>query len=189
MDEYLHLAKKSPLFYGINDDELYTLLKCTAAEDTLYEEGEYIFRMGESMNQVMILLQGKAVVLHENFWGRQEEMYQIREGETFGEAYSCARTAVLPVSVMSRGNSRVLFLNYQRMITFCSLACSFHTRMIHNMLRMMSENNVKLEDKLEHICRKTTREKLLSYLSKEAITQGGRSFDIPHSRQELAEYL
>ena len=90
---------------------------------------------------------------------------------------------------MSRGNSRVLFLNYQRMITFCSLACSFHTRMIHNMLRMMSENNVKLEDKLEHICRKTTREKLLSYLSKEAITQGGRSFDIPHSRQELAEYL
>ena len=189
MDEYLHLAKKSPLFYGINDDELYTLLKCTAAEDTLYEEGEYIFRMGESMNQVMILLQGKAVVLHENFWGRQEEMYQIREGETSGEAYSCARTAVLPVSVMSRGNSRVLFLNYQRMITFCSLACSFHTRMIHNMLRMMSENNVKLEDKLEHICRKTTREKLLSYLSKEAITQGGRSFDIPHSRQELAEYL
>ena len=90
MDEYLHLAKKSPLFYGINEDELYTLLKCTAAEDTMYEDGEYIFRMGESMNQVMILLQGRAVVLHENFWGKQEELYHIREGETFGEAYSCA---------------------------------------------------------------------------------------------------
>ena len=29
----------------------------------------------------------------------------------------------------------------------------------------------------------------MSYLSNEAITQEGRSFDIPHSRQELAEYL
>ena len=95
MDEYLHLAKKSPLFYGINDDELYTLLKCTAAEDTLYEEGEYIFRMGESMNQVMILLQGKAVVLHENFWGRQEEMYQIREGgDIRGGIFLCQNCSV-----------------------------------------------------------------------------------------------
>ncbi len=189
MDEYLHLAKKSPLFYGINDDELYTLLKCTAAEDTRYEEGEYIFRMGESVNQVMILLRGRAVVLHENFWGEKEEIYHLREGELFGEAYSCARTPVLPVSLVSEGSSQVLFLDYQRMITFCSLACGFHTRMIHNMLRMVSENNVKLENKLEHVCRRTTREKLLSYLSGEAMAQGCRSFDIPHSRQELAEYL
>ena len=33
------------------------------------------------------------------------------------------------------------------------------------------------------------QEKLLSYLSEQAISQGGRAFDIPHNRQELAEYL
>ena len=48
MEEWLPLVKKSPLFYGINDDELYTLLKCCASEQVLYEDGEYIFRMGES---------------------------------------------------------------------------------------------------------------------------------------------
>ena len=189
MEEYLHRVKKSPLFYGINDNELYTLLKCCAAEQVPYEDGEYIFRMGESVNKVLILLKGRARVIQENFWGRQEMIYHIREGELFVESYSCARTPVLPVSVVTEGPCEALFLNYQRMITFCSLACEFHTRFIHNMLRLVSEHNVKLENKLEHVCRKSTREKLLSYLSEQAISQGGRAFDIPHNRQELAEYL
>ena len=138
MEEFLHLIKKSPLFYGINDEELYTLLKCCGAELVPYENGEYIFRMGESVNKVMILLRGRAWVLQENFWGRQEQIYQIKEGEMFGESYSCARTPILPVSVVTDGACQVLFLDYQRMITFCSLACDFHTRFIHNMLRLVS---------------------------------------------------
>ena len=101
MEEYLHRVKKSPLFYGINDNELYTLLKCCAAEQVPYEDGEYIFRMGESVNKVLILLKGRARVIQENFWGRQEMIYHIWEGELFGESYSCARTPVLPVSLVT----------------------------------------------------------------------------------------
>ena len=92
MEEWLPLVKKSPLFYGINDDELYTLLKCCASEQVLYEDGEYIFRMGESVNKVLVLLRGKACVVQENFWGHQEHIYHIKEGELFGQSYSCART-------------------------------------------------------------------------------------------------
>lgn len=189
MDDYLRRVKKSPLFYGMSEDELYTLLKCSAAEQAVYEEGEYIFRMGESLDRMMILLSGSAVVFQETFWGQREELYEIKEGEAFGEAYACARTAVLPMSVAAQGECQVVLLNYQRMITFCSLACDFHTRMIHNLLRMVSERSVRMEDKLEHVSRKSTREKLLSYLSREAMVQGSRSFDIPHNRQELAQYL
>ena len=37
--------------------------------------------------------------------------------------------------------------------------------------------------------RKTTREKLLSYLSQQALLRGSREFEIPYNRQELADYL
>ena len=77
MEEFLHILRKSPLFYGVNDDELYTLLKCCAAEQTRYEEGEYIYRMGESLNSIMIMLSGSAMVVQENFWGRQEELFRV----------------------------------------------------------------------------------------------------------------
>lgn len=189
MDEYLQLMRQSPLFYGINEDELYTLLKCCDASQQVYEEGEAILRMGESMERVMLLLRGRALVFRETFWGEKEELMLLEEGQSFGEDYACARTAVLPVGVEALEECEILFLSYQRMITFCSLACSFHTRLIQNLLRLVSERSVNMEDKLEHVSRKTTREKLLSYLSKEAILQGNRSFDISYSRQELADYL
>ncbi len=189
MEEWLERVKKSPLFYGINEEEIQTLLKCTGAQRILFEKGEAIFRMGESLDQVMLLLEGRALVLHENFWGEREELMRLEEGETFGEAYACARRAVLPVMVEAEGECEVLFLDYQRMITFCSLACGFHTRLIHNLLRLVSEKQVELSERLEHLSRRTTRDKLLSYLSKEAVSQGRRSFDIPLSRQELADYL
>ena len=118
MEEWLPLVKKSPLFYGINDDELYTLLKCCASEQVLYEDGEYIFRMGESVNKVLVLLRGKACVIQENFWGHQEHIYHIKEGELFGQSYSCARTPVLPVSVVAEGGCETLFLNLSSGLRF-----------------------------------------------------------------------
>ena len=47
----------------------------------------------------------------------------------------------------------------------------------------------QLGQKLEHMTKRTTREKLLSYLSSEARRSGSSSFDIPFNRQQLADYL
>ena len=62
MDDELCYVKKSPLFYGIGQEELYTLLKCCGEERETFETGERIFRMGEAVDRVMILLKGGAVV-------------------------------------------------------------------------------------------------------------------------------
>ena len=44
-------------------------------------------------------------------------------------------------------------------------------------------------EKITHMSKRTTKEKLLSYLSAEAQRQGSLSFDIPYDRQQLADYL
>ena len=123
MDDELCYVKKSPLFYGIGQEELYTLLKCCGEERETFETGERIFRMGEAVDRVMILLKGGAVVEKEDFWGRGEMLYELEEGDIFGEVYACARTPVLPVSVTASGACEAMFLDYQRILTFCSMAC------------------------------------------------------------------
>jgi CRP-like cAMP-binding protein len=42
---------------------------------------------------------------------------------------------------------------------------------------------------MQHITQRSTREKLISYLSLQAREAGGSSFDIPFNREELAEFL
>ena len=46
-----------------------------------------------------------------------------------------------------------------------------------------------LMEKMEHLTQRTTREKLLSYLSAESQRQGRANFTIPFNRQQLADYL
>ena len=43
--------------------------------------------------------------------------------------------------------------------------------------------------KLGHMSKRTTREKLISYLSEQARKNGSGSFTIPFNRQQLADFL
>ena len=74
-------------------------------------------------------------------------------------------------------------------ITACPQNCSFHTELISNMMRILANKNIMLTRKMEHISRRTTREKLLSFLSACAVQAGGSTITIPFNRQELADYL
>ena len=46
-----------------------------------------------------------------------------------------------------------------------------------------------MNEKLTHMAQRTTREKLLSYLSAQAQRSGSYEFDLPFSRQQLADHL
>ena len=63
------------------------------------------------------------------------------------------------------------------------------TRLIHNLLAVLAEKNLQMNAKLTHMAQRTTREKLLSYLSEESLRQGEPVFTIPFNRQQLADYL
>ena len=60
---------------------------------------------------------------------------------------------------------------------------------MENLLVLLAEKNRMLTEKIRHMARRTTREKLLSYLSAQAVRAGNAEFDIPLDRQQLADYL
>jgi DNA-binding transcriptional ArsR family regulator len=96
---------------------------------------------------------------------------------------------MLPVSVISSTESELLFIDCRKLAAPCSKACDFHSRLIQNMLNIISKKNVSLTQKIEFLSKRTTREKLLAYLSAEAKKAGSNRFSISFNRQELADYL
>lgn len=54
---------------------------------------------------------------------------------------------------------------------------------------MLAGRNLALTRKIGHMARRTTRDKLISYLSAQALQAGRSEFDIPLDRQQLADYL
>ena len=62
-------------------------------------------------------------------------------------------------------------------------------QLIRNLLACVAQKNLRLAQKITHTAPKTIRGRVLSYLSAESIRRGKRSFQIPFSRQQLADYL
>lgn len=82
-----------------------------------------------------------------------------------------------------------MFFNVKRILDVCPSACAHHSRIIRNLLGELAEKNLRFSEKLTHMGQRTTRAKLMSYLSAEAQRRGEYEFDIPFSRQQLADYL
>ena len=57
------------------------------------------------------------------------------------------------------------------------------------MLGIVAWKNVLLNQKIDIMSKRTTKEKLISYLSEQAKKSGSAYFSIPFNRQELADYL
>lgn len=181
--------QKVPLFAGISAPDLPALMACLSATVRSYEKDETIFMAGQPATSVGIVISGSAHVLNEDFMGNRTIIAALGEGELFGESMACAHVERLPVSVVATEKCRAMLIDYRRIVSTCPSSCSFHNRLIANMLTIVASKNVILNQKVEIISRRSTREKLIAYLSAQAQRAGSNSFTIPFRRQDLADFL
>lgn len=85
--------------------------------------------------------------------------------------------------------AQVMLIDCLRITHPCGSQCPFHQQMILNLLRIVAAKNLVFHQKIEVTSKRTTREKLMTYLTLQAKGQGSLEFDIPYDRQELADYL
>lgn len=165
------------------------MLGCMSATEHFYKKGEYIYRIGEQVTQMGLLLEGSIHIQREDYWGNLSILNKITPGNIIGEAYAMPGSGPIVNNVIATAPSMVLFLDVQKLMTTCSSACVFHMRMIQNLLAVLAGKNRNLAQKLGHMSRRTTRDKLLSYLSEQSMIYGKPEFDIPFNRQQLADFL
>ncbi len=189
MKKFITLLKRTKLFSGVGDADILSMLNCLNATVRVYSKGEYAFRQGEYIRNLMILAEGRLHIQKEDYWGNLNILNEIRPGEMFGEAYIVPDSGPLMNDVIAIDESVVLFFDMERILTVCPSACPFHTRLVKNIFYTISDKNKSLVQKLSYMSERSTREKLLSYLSDEAKRQNSSSFSIPFNRQQLADYL
>lgn len=189
MKELHGILKSSKLFTGIREEELQTMLNCLGASKKVYPKGNYIFRVGEHISSIALLLKGSVHIQKEDYWGNLSILNKISEGEVFGEAYAVPGSSVMVYDAVAAGESVVLFLDFRHILTMCPSSCRFHSQLIQNYFVILAEKNRILAQKIDHMSQRNTREKLLSYLSVQSLQAGSSSFSVPFNRQQLADFL
>lgn len=188
-EEHLDLLFETPLFQNIIRKDLESLLTCLKPRSKSYEKGSYITHSGESINAIGVVLSGTVQMLKEDVWGNKSILAVMREKSIFGETFVCSRVYSSTVSFQAASDCTVMFLSFDRMLHSCSVACDFHNKLIDNVVLLIAQKNIQLMEKIEITAQKTLRDKILTYLSREAQRNGSLYFTIPLGRLELADYL
>lgn len=183
------LFEKMPLFQGIHAKERKSLLQCLEGDKKEYQKGEVVLAEEDPPKKMGILLTGSLQVEKEDVFGNRNIVERLMPGDLFGAAFACAGLEKSPVSVIAAEKSEIFLIDIGRVLKMCPASCPFHSRLLENLIVLLARKNVALNEKIEYLSRRSTREKLLSYLSETAKKEGDRHFIIPFNRQELADYL
>ena len=189
MEKYFDLMLSTPLFCGMDKDELEAVLNCLQAQKTTLSKGEAVFMEGDPADSMGMVLQGSILIVRDDFCGNRSLISHAKEGDLFAEAFACAGIPFMPVSAFAQTDSTVLMMDHRKMLTVCSNSCPFHNLLVKNLLQISAQKNLALSSKIHFMSQKTTKEKLMAYLLYQAKLNNSAEFTVPLDRQALADYL
>lgn len=180
---------KTALFRGISEPEAKDMLACLQVSYRLYRKSDCIYRAGRQTDALGLVLSGGVNIENDDVWGNRNILDHVGPGQVFAESYACVPEERLMVNVVAAQESEILFFKIEKLLGACSDACKCHSRLVQNLLSVIARKNLNLTRKIFHTSPKSIRDRLLSYLSFQAMQQGTRQFEIPFNRQQLADYL
>ena len=189
MDKWTDIISESSLFKGVEKNETAAMIKCLDVRFEKVDKGQYVLHDGDTVERIGMVIEGEVSIEQEDYWGNRHIMAHAKAGDIFGEAYACSNNKVCNVSVVAMKAGTIAYLDTYRVITVCSESCQFHNKLIRNLMYMLADRCVNMNEKITHMSKRTTRDKILSYLSSQSNRSGSNEFDIPFNRQQLADYL
>lgn len=189
MKKYFNILRKCPLFNQIEDENLIALLGCLGAKIESFDKKYTIFAEGTPAKYIGIMLSGSAQIARMDYYGNRSILSGIEPSEIFAEAFACAEVRSLPVTVTANEPCEVMLIDCNHILHTCTNNCRFHQQLIFNLMKDLASKMIMFQQKIEVTSKRSTREKLMAYLTLQARKTNSESFDIPFDRQELADYL
>ena len=187
--EILQKMKKSKIFDQISENDIKALHFCFKTRVLSIKKGDVLIDEGEPFESIVLVLDGHLRSVITDYYDATSILADYYSGDAVGieEAYSGDTTA--QYTLIAIEDTQVLTMNKYRVIQPCSNMCIRHTQLQNNLVKIISQKNIELMQKFNHITRHSIRAKVLAYLQYISKKQNSKYFDIPFNRQELADYL
>ena len=177
-----------PLFQGLDVEEISEVLSRVTVLVKRFRKSDYIFLAGDCVENLCIVVNGKVQMVKEDIWGDKSIIANLGAGSVFAESYLGRRHDKSIVSYFAASDSEVLMLPFGRFLENPHNSKAYN-KLMCNIVAILADNNSRLIEKTEILCKKTLRGKILAYLEQEAANAGTKKFVVPFSRTDLANYL
>lgn len=187
MTEYLNTIIKTRLFDNIEKKEIPNILNNFKSQKKLYEKGNIIIDMGDKVEAIYIILNGKIEISKEYDDTRKNIVNILESGEIFAEAMALSTNKISQITAISLSKSEILKINIKYI--FDNNLEKNKNIFIENLLKIISDKNKFLSMKNDILSQKSLRSKIILYLEYMSNMQKSEKINIPYSRDKLAEFI
>lgn len=177
-----------PFLQGITESEWKDMQACFGMHKIAYSKNDVIFHMGEIVHEIGIVNNGSVNIENVDLWGNKTILSNVSKGEVFAETYALCKEPMM-VYVVAAQDCEVLFLDMDTLTDGQYESCGWQSKLLRNMLNVVMQKNLILSERIFYTTPKTIRGRLLIYLSAQSVRVGSNTFQIPFSRQQMADYL
>lgn len=194
VDDYNHESENkmnilhSPLMRNIGEEEFENMRKVHGTRECRYEKSAIIFHAGDRIHEIGIVMDGSVNIENLDLWGNKSILNNVPAGGTFAETYALCREPMM-VDVVAAEESSILFFHVSSLVDSKNEGYSWYAKLLVNLLEISMRKNLALSERIFCTAPKTIRGRLLIFLSIQSKKAGSSTFQIPFSRQQLAEYL
>lgn len=180
----------SKLFKGIAFDEGVELMNRLGATTRKIPAGEPVFRTGCLKRNIGVLIDGCLEMYEIDADGRRSMIGVVKPPEGFAQVFAFADVERHPASVVARDDSKILVIPIERILPKPgSEIDAVYRRFIKNLLSEICNTAWSLRSRAFILSRRSTEDRLMTYLRQQMRAAGSPSFTIPYNRQALADFL
>ena len=178
-----------PLFQGLEREEISEVLQKFHGLIKHFSKSDYIYLAGDCVENLCVVLDGTVQMIKEDIWGEKSIIANLGAGSVFAENFLGKLGDRSVVSYFVASDSEILMLPLGRALFEVNTASKASQRLMCNIVSILADNNTRLIEKTEILCKKTLRSKILAYLEQEERNNQSHQFTIPFNRTDLANYL
>ena len=184
------LPEDNILFKGINTDGCKRMIACFAPDIRKYKAGSSIADFDGYSDRIGIILSGHAVMVRYDINGVRTIIESLEEQSIFGAFFTFSISKRSSLEIVSETDCEVMFVRRSEITKRCENACPCHSKVVENLLELMSEKTINLSERIEVLSQRSIGDKLISCLELiEDKTPEGRTPQIPFSTTALSDYL
>jgi CRP-like cAMP-binding protein len=149
-----------PIFIGLNEEEVQLIFSKSHHFTKTYEVGEIAAFSGETVNFLMIVLEGSVKGEMVDFSGKVIKIDDIRAPRPLATAFIFGKQNKFPVNVMTNEKTKLLYIpkyDFMKML-------QADIRILQNFLNVVSTQSQMLAGKLKFLSFKTIKGKLAQYI-------------------------
>ncbi len=161
---------------------------CSKVQRKHFRKNETITNYIAKRNQVCILVSGEADLIRYDYNGNKTIVEHFSKNDIFGEVFYMITTNN-ELFVRAKQDCDVIFLVYDNLKKPCDANCKFHETLKENLSELILQKVTILNSRIELLTKRSTRDKLIGYFSILSTRNFSKSFQLPFSLTDLADYL